>query len=245
MQGQEIQEVELVIEQTNAVTVPDAIKVALVTDLKPIATRMEYYERQADMQVGNQAQADAAAEIITAIGVDLKAVKEQEVLSRITDGLHKLHRKWTGLRDMFVTPLDCYRRQLKTTLDSWQEGERNKAAELQRQLQAKADEHARREREKLEKQAAAYKTEEKREEKLQAAAAVLAPTIHIEPPKTGVQFRKVWVATVKDKAAFLAACATRPELVGYVEINTTALQRAKSANAMVEFPGIELHQERR
>jgi hypothetical protein len=98
-------------------------------------------------------------------------------------------------------------------------------------LQAIADEHARKERDRLLKQAERLKTEEKKEERLAMAEAVVAPVIEI--PKaaavSGVSTRKTWdveivnvndipreymVADIKAITAFVRATKGKNRVAG-------------------------------
>jgi hypothetical protein len=234
----ELVEIEKAVEACNAVAVPDPVRVALVRDLKPIANRLAQYSAATAMTVANKEQADEAAQVCTAIAADIATVKQHEVLSKITDGLHQLHRRFTGLRDLFVAPMEFNRRTLKAKVVAWQEEERRKAEELTRKLQAEANAKAAKEREAMLKKAAALKTPEKAEAIRQQAAAVIAPTIHIEAPKSGLRVSKAWTVKNIDLDGFYAALATRPDLRGFVEINNTRLARAKAANPNMEVPGV-------
>ncbi|MDD5485968.1 MAG: hypothetical protein PHW65_00175 [Dehalococcoidales bacterium] len=238
----ELMEVEKAVEACNAVAVPDQVRVALVRDLKPVANRLAKYAVDAAMEVTNKEQADEAAQIFTMIAADIDTVKNHEVLEKITDVLHKLHRQWTGLRDLFIAPMEQDRRTIKGKIITWQEGERRKAEELNRNLQAEAEAKAAREREAMLKKAASLKTPEKAEALRQQAAQVIAPTINIEAPKTGLRVSKAWAVKNIDMDGFYAALATRQDLRGFVEINNTRLVRAKAANPNMEVPGVVFEQ---
>jgi hypothetical protein len=227
------------VEACNAVAVPEPIRAALVRDLGPVAKRLAGYSDVAkSLEVSNQGTADQATIICNDIAADIKAVKDHEVLSRITDGLHKLHRQWTGLRDLFIAPMERDRRTIKAKVIAWQEGERRKAEEAQRKLQAEADAKAAREREALLKKAAAVKTPEKQEAYREAAAAIVPPTIHVAAPKSGLRTQTVWKVKSIDAKTFFAAASTRPDLQGFAEIKTVAMERTKAANPNTEIPGV-------
>jgi hypothetical protein len=235
-----IEEVEVVARETNAMQVANPVIAALVADLGPVADRIALYQQQAQgIAVRTQLDADIATEVCDRIAADVKAVKGHEVLSRVTDGLHKLHRRWTGLRDAFVTPLESSRKEIRTKVIDWQETERKRAEELQRKLQAEADEKARREKARSEAEAAKLKTPEKREERLEQAAAVVAPVVHVEQPKVNMRgVARVWKVMAVDADAFYAALATDKSLRGYVEVDQVRMQLAKAANPAIEIPGV-------
>ena len=238
-----IQTVDAVVKETNAVVpVSDSIRAVLVRDLGPVQERISEYLRCMKAPVTNQAEADRAALVCADIATDIKAVKEHEILSKITAGLHTLHRRWTGLVNDFVTPMEAARRQIKSNILKWETAEREKAEAEQRRLQALADEQARKERERLEKQAAKMKTEERREALLEQAAAVAAPVIQVSAPVTGIRRQKRWTVKEVDEAAFFAALAQDKNLRGYVEIDRNRLARGKAANPGMEVAGITFEQ---
>jgi hypothetical protein len=279
----ELVEITRAVEACNAVAVPDPVRVALVRDLGPVANRLAKYAAATSMTVTNEAEAEEASQICTAIAADIATVKNHEVLSKITSGLHDLHRRWTGLRDLFVAPMTRDRKTIKDKVIAWQEAEKRKAEEIQRKLQAEADAKAAREREKQEAEAcrqrqieedARRKAEDARraaaeadgkerarleaaanaadraanaaavkaEARVEAAASVIAPTVTVAAPKSGLRTSKAWKVVSIKHDAFYRALATRPDLRGYIEIKTTAMERVKAANPSMEIPGIEFEQ---
>ena len=238
-----IQTMKAVIKETNAIVpMTNGIRAALVRDLGPMTDRLARYEGAALVPVSNKQDADGAAVLCEQIAQDIKAVKGHEVLSKITAGLHGLHRRWTGLINDFVTPMEAARRQIKSNILKWETAEREKAEAEQRRLQALADEQARKERERLEKQAAKMKTEERREALLEQAASVAAPVIQVSAPVTGIRRQKRWTVKAVDEAAFFAALAQDKNLRGYVEIDKARLARGKAANPGMEVAGITFEQ---
>lgn len=279
----ELVEIEAAVAACNAVAVSDPIRKALVRDLGPVAERLAQYAEAAMMQVTCQSEAGHATSICGSIAEDIKAVKDHEVLNKITAGLHDLHRKWTGLRDLFVAPMERDRKTIKGKIIAWQEGERKKAEEIQRKLQAEADAKAAREREKQEAEArrqreveemarrkaedarcAAEKAKgaeraileaeanaadrkanaaaEKAEVRQEQAAAVIAPTITVDAPKSGLRSAKVWKVKSINNEAFFTALATRPDLQGFVKILETGMERSKAANPSMTVPGVTFEQ---
>lgn len=238
----EIIEIEAAVEACNAVAVPNPIRVALVSDLKPIAERLAEYRKQADLHVITELDARAAAKVIEKISEDIKTVKEHEILRKITTGLHALHRRWTGLRDMFCEPMESARREIKNKIIAWEQAERAKAEAEERRLQAEADEAARKERERLEREAAKLKTPELKAAKLEQAAQTIAPVIQIQSPTIGIRTQKIWKVKEVNLDKFYGALSQRPELRGFVEISWSKLARAKAANTALEIPGVEFEQ---
>jgi len=234
-----VEEVMLAIRETNALGIADPVKASLVADLQHIADRLIWYEEKAaNCIVTNQTQADAAAIVCETIANDVKAVKGQEVLSKITEGLHKLHRQWTAIRGRFIDPMEASRKTIKQTINKWETAEAEKAQAEQIRLQAEADARARKEREALEAKAAKMKTEEKRQQYLDQAASVAAPTVTIEAPKSSVKFSTRWKVKAVNTTTFIQAAAQNTMMHGFIEIKTTALERSKAANPSLEVPGI-------
>jgi hypothetical protein len=126
------------------------------------------------------------------------------------------------------------------------EQERIRAAE-QARLQAEADEAARRERERLEKEAAKLKTPEKREERLAAAAAIVAPVVNVAsttPDIKGQGLRKTWKARVVDRKAAATAMLAWPDWTAYLTINEAELNRfAARTKGAVQVAGVEMYDE--
>ena len=236
----QIAELELVITDTNDLSVPDTAMRDIALVLRPIADSIPAAQAYAStLKVTNQSEAVAAAMRRDEMIAAAKTAKES--IDGFQDGiinkLHKLHRRWTAFRGLF-DPLEAAAKQVKQAIIAWQQAEEEKAAAEQRRLQAEADERARRERDRLEKEAARLKTPELREARLEAAAAVIAPVLRVAAPVATVGTQKRWYVLQVDRAAFLAAAAADPNLQGYITIDETKLARSKSANSALTVPGI-------
>lgn len=243
MSEDKIRLVAAVVADTNQVVpVSDGIRDALVRDLTPVIGRWAEYDAVAARPVSNKSEADAAVEVCNKIADDIRAVKSHEVLSKITSGLHTLHRRWTGLVSEFVTPMDAARRQIKSNILTWEDAERRKADDEQRRLQSIADEQARKERERLEKLAEQRKSPALKEAYREQAEQVAAPVIKIEAQRTRIRRAKVWTIASVDEASFYAALSQDKNLRGYVEINNARLARAKAANPTLDIPGVVFNQ---
>ena len=135
----------------------------------------------------------------------------------------------------------------KLKADKWRCEQERIAAEQQRKLQAIADEKARRERERLEKEAEKLKTPELKEERMEEAAAVVAPEVKIEGPAKveGVSVSMKWKARVTDINALIKAAKPGSVASTFVEFNSkSATAFAKSTRGKVEVPGVEFYAER-
>lgn len=235
-----IAELELVVINTNALTINDAALAEAVKTLKPIADGIpDAIERSESLTVSSANDADEAAKlrdaIIEAHKTATKTINEFD--NGIINRLHKLHGRWCALRKPFEL-LEGAAKTIKQKIIDFQEAERKKAEAEQARLQAEADERARKEKERLEKEAAKLKTPEKIQERLEAAAAVVAPVIRVAAPVSAVKTQKRWTIASIDKAEFLAAAAETPMMQGYIEIIESALVRSKAANELLEVPGV-------
>lgn len=236
----QIAELELVIDETNTLTVRDEALAEITATLRPIAESIPAaLAYAASLKVTNQAEADAAAARREKIIAD--GTKALEEINGFQDGLinklHKLHKRWTTFRGLFE-PLNTASRQIKQAIITWQTEEEEKARKEERRLQAEAEERARKERERLEAAAAKLKTPEKKEERLEAAAAVVAPVITVARPVAAVKTQKRW----RVKSYDLTAMGIPEAVQGYIEVKVSNLERAKAANTMLTIPGVEFHQ---
>lgn len=236
-----IEELELVLAETAGLSPRDEDRAALIATLRPIAETMpRHIEAARIMAVNSQHDAEFAAQardvILGEYNTAVDAINEFD--NGLIARLFQAHRKWTAFRGMFA-PLEAAAKTIKGKVINYQEGVIRAAKAEEARLQAEADERARRERERLEKQAAALKTPELREQRMEQAAAVVAPVVRVAAPVAAVKVQRRWAVRSIDKAAFLAAAASNPQLQGFVTIDETKLTRAKAANEMFVAPGIE------
>lgn len=240
--NENLNQVSVVATEATSLQVSDQERAAIVATLQPVATRLPAYQQFAETCViSTKPSADNAASILGDIDRDNKSVTEamEPWISRV----FQFHRRCTGLRNLFTDPLAAAKGKIKGKLIAWQEAERKAAEELQAKLQAEADEKARKEAERLTKEAGKLKTPEKVQERLEAAASIVAPTVRIEAQTvTGLRVQKRWVVKSVDLAEFLSAAAKDRNLWGYITVESTKLQRTKSANTMLEVPGVVFEQ---
>jgi len=242
-QVSKVEEVMLAITETNALEIADPVRQSLVSDLQPVANQIAAYEAAAKtMEATDTESAKAITELCETIATDIKTVKNQEVLSKIVKGLHSMHRRWTTIRGTFLDPMEAARKTLKGKVMDWDDAEQAKADEIERKQQAEVDAKARREREALEKKAAAIKTPEKKEALLEQAAATVAPTVTVNAPKSGIRSQLKWAVKSVDTGVFLAAAASNPMMAGFIEIKENMLARSKASNPAFACAGVEFHQ---
>lgn len=230
-------DLDTVVDGTNAVAVRDEAKAVLVATLRPIAERLAAYDRSAAMMtVNTKTEADAAVALLSQIKED-KECAGKAVETTVTQ-LHSLHKAWVSFRNRFVVPLDDTANIIKGKIASWQAAEDRKARELQAKLQAEADEKARREREALEKKAATMKTAEKQQEYIERAAAVApAPVVSVTAEKVdGVRFRENWTFEVVDAAAIPRE---------YLSVDHVAIGRVvRALKSKASIPGVRVYCQR-
>ncbi len=151
------------------------------------------------------------------------------------------HRALVAEKKTHQTPLQTTEALLKTAMLGYMQEEERK----RREIEAKAQEEARKEREKLEaraaKAAAAGKTE--KAEALQAtAAAVMAPLIPVTTQKlAGISTRITYSATVTDLLELCKAIAAGTIPVNAVTANMPFLNnQARVMKETLAYPGVKV-----
>ena len=199
----QITELEQIADDTNssAIAVTDPIKAEIIEAFGPIATRLEGYDRLATaMMVKSEEDAQECADQEALIQKDIKAIKDNETLTRITDTLHKLHRRWTGFRSEFDKSLTASKKGFRTKRIAWEDAQAVLAAKEQARLQAIEDEKARKLKEKEEALA------QKQRDKEEAARKAEQDALRKAQEATNEEERKKAQAEA-DKAAKQASAA--------------------------------------
>jgi hypothetical protein len=140
---------------------------------------------------------------------------------------------------------DKAERMVKDKALAWKGVADRLAAKEAAKAQAIADEKARRERERLEREAAKLKTPEKVAERLAEAEMVQAPVVAAADPTAGVQgaaTRKTWKGEVTDLAALLQAAVPGSVAAGLVMANQKAIDGlARATKGVVSVPGVRFY----
>ena len=181
----------------------------------------------------------------------LKEVKSAQ--KRVTDFFallkKKTHEAWKAViasENQVLNPLKAAEISVKEKMLTFQQEQQRKAYEEQAQLQVEADARAERERQRLLKQAEKLKTPELKEQRITEAEEIDAPvvSVHIETPKVaGISTRKVWKAEVTDKLAFIEAAIKDSNLLGFITIDESALNRvAQATKGALEYPGVKFYE---
>jgi len=246
---------EWVIGRTNALALRDERHDKLVESVRRCQAAISELITQAEtITVTDQSENQRAALVRT----QLKEWTEltEDLFQPHVSAAHEVHSMWTTMRGLVVNPAKDAAHTLKRAcLDFEAEQERQRLAE-QARLQAEADELARKERERLEKEAARLKTPEKKAERLAAAAAVVPPVVFVPKAAPVVSSRRKWVVTKFEKNVFIRNAAVSPVLLGYCEehcfpngnfrelvLSAQRLCSAKAANPELELPGITFRQD--
>jgi len=171
-----------------------------------------------------------------------KAVEEQRVA--IVDPLNKAK---TAVQKLFTPVLD----DLATAETHYKQlmlGFRREQDKIRQAEQARLDEIARKERERLEKQAvrAEDKGQVEKASMLTATAAVISAPIatstYVE--QKGISVKKTWKAEVTDKVALINAIIANPAFLNIIEIDSAALDRlAKATEGNIPLAGVRTFQE--
>lgn len=182
---------------------------------------------------------------------DVKTVRAS-IVEFFRDPKTKAHATWKAIvaKEKGLTErLDAVERQAKGVMLTWQRAEQEKARAEQERLRRIEEERARKEREKLAARAAKAAEKgkaEKAEELLAAADAVEAvvPIVQSEVPKVaGASTQRRWVVKAVDKAALVAAAAQDANLLGYLKVDESALQKiAMALKGQVSIPGVVFDQ---
>lgn len=149
------------------------------------------------------------AESFTEAGEGLKRIKgahkrAEEFFNPLLASTYEAHKAALSAKKKITGPLTEAESMAKRAMLSYQLAERQKAEIERQKLQAIADEQARRDREALEKKAAAAKKPETKQRYAEAATAVLAPVVHVQteaPAVSGISTVKRWTFRVTDAAS--------------------------------------------
>lgn len=151
---------------------------------------------------------------------------------------HNAHKAIVSKEKSYTDILDRVERVVKGKVLVYDHAKEKKRLEEQRRLQAVAEENARRERERLLKEAEKLKTPELKEQRLEAAAAVAAPVVEVAPVierQKGEATRKIWKARVVDESLI-----PREWLV----VDTKSLDAfARATKGIKSVSGVEFYEE--
>ena len=188
----------------------------------------------------------ASSEAAVKAGYDLKTVKvlAKQLEDKRTSITKPLNQALREVNALFKPAKDWLKKAEGLIKGKMLEFQREQDR-IARELQAKADEEARKERLKLKKAAdlAAMAGMAERAEDLREEAEVQeAPVIVSTAPKLeGIATRKTWKAEVTDKLLFVKHVAEkRNDLLGLIKVDQSALNaQARSLKDGLDIPGIK------
>lgn len=196
-----------------------------------VATRKEIVVQAGSYAIANAEHYQKASGLLMRIKTALKALEaaHDRIAAPIKRGLKELAQQAADSKAPFLHA----EQSIKASMLTWQNAERARAAEEQ----AKADELARKERERLAalaaRQEATGKTE-RAEATMERAAAVVAPVISREPPKvSGIATRNV------PKFEIVDASKVPDEYWTLDEVKIGKAVRATSGT--VPIPGVRIY----
>lgn len=183
----------------------------------------------------------------------VERLKEIKALSkRISEWFSPMKRKMDEAKKAILdaektlsVPLAQAEELAKSALLEYQR-EQDRIAEAERQrLQAIADQKAREEQARLEKQAAKLKTPEKKEALLEQAAAVQAPVIAVAskvPDVAGSSTRKTWDYEITDMDTFMQSACERRRYDMLLPNEKMLLAYAKAMREQAQFAGCRFYE---
>jgi hypothetical protein len=193
-------------------------------------------------KIANTAQYEEAGERLKAIKALSKRIDDtfDPHIKRAFDN----HRALVAEKKTHLNPLQAAEALLKRAVLSYQLAEEVK----RREAEARAQEVARKEREKLEAQAAKAAERgkvEKSEALSVAAASVIAPTVASTTPKlAGISTRTSYRAEVVDKMELVKAVAAGTVPLNALDANQPFLNnQARAMKETLAYPGVKVVQE--
>lgn len=256
MSQQPIEELQLVVRGANALRIKEKEAAALVGILQPIALGIPGAQQYADSltitTLEEEAEAARQLAIIIANADNAEAAIDgfaPEILEgkSLVKWLYENWRGWTGGRGRIVDPLRAVARAVKGKIIASQEARKEAARKEQARLQAIENDRAQKEAARLAKAAEKLKAPELKQERLEAAAAVVPTQVYVPPPPSSVSTRKKWIVRNCD----LEALGIPKHLVGYFKIerhpdgrfrsavlSAETLAGAKTRNTQLEITGV-------
>lgn len=194
----------------------------------------------------DQGSRDHAVEFLKDIKATEKKVKEYwgPLKKRASDA----HKAIVAKENEMIVPLRAKEHEINRIVLAFDRKVERKRREMEARLQAEADEKARRERNRLLKEANKLKTPELKEQRIAEAETVSAPAIQVEPDierTDGESTVRTWKAKLVNFHALVKAAADGNEaamsLLQYHAVAANKLARAVKDNMTV--PGVEFYEE--
>ena len=212
----------------------------IVARFKPLADSLDGFDRVATEAITTQDDAERVNAAMSSIK-DYEKWLSADALPEVEQA-HRTHKAWCKFRDVFAVRLSGAAATIRRKLITWQQAEQAKAEAERRRLQAIEDAKTEKARQELLKKAEKAKTPEKKE-MLAEMAETITPVSIVTETKKVIQTRRTWKVASVDKAALIKEAAKNPAIYsGYLEVNETALRKAKIANPELELCGVKFEQ---
>jgi len=171
-----------------------------------------------------------------------------DLFANIKDKTYTAWKAVVAQEKSFTDRLNAVEKQGKEAVKLFDRQEEERRLEKERRLNAEAAEKARKERERLEREAAKLKTPELREARLEQAAAIVPPTIHIESDivRNGDSTSRSWKAKLTDLDSLIEAAAKGNSLArSFLSFDQKVADKFASATKglQIQCPGVEWYQE--
>jgi len=181
---------------------------------------------------------------------DIKSA-QKKVVEFFEDMKANTYKAWKEIcnkEKSFLDPLSGAERLVKGKMLEWKLEEDRKAEEERIKLQKEVEAKAEREREKLLKKSENMKTESKQEEYMERAENVVTPIIEVQSKAEkvkGVSVSTTYEFEIVDKKEFVKAATNDDNLLGFIEINLSGLNKiAKATKGNVNYPGLKVNEKK-
>lgn len=181
----------------------------------------------------------------------LKSLKssQKKVLDFFSPMKKKAHETWKAIclrEKQIIEPIQKCETTIKQKMVHYQAAEEQRRQAEEQRLQAEAEARAEKERQRKLKEAEKLKTPELKDQRITEAESIEAPVITVQPetPKvSGISTRRTWKAKITDKKAFLKAAIKDSNLLGFITIEQTKLDKiAQATQGELNYPGIEFYE---
>jgi hypothetical protein len=190
--------------------------------------------------IQNQEQRDFAVQAVKGAAKWRKTISEW-----FADSKTKAHAAWKAIvaqETGLTSRIDAAERKAKAVIMAWDAEQERIRREEQARLQAIADAEARREAERLRKEAERLKTPELKAERLEMAEAVVSVAVQVAAPVkvAGEVTSTVWRAELTSIEALVKAAANGNKLaLSFLEFNQATANKCATANRdAVPVPGV-------
>lgn len=172
----------------------------------------------------------------------LREIEKQvdDTFDHLITQAHKHHKTLVAEKKRHAEPIEQARAIIKAKMIDWEDLQEKHRRDEENRLRVEAI--AKAESELLLKAAEAEKNGDKALAEAIVSAPIQAPAVTLPkatPKANGYMVRTLWDGEVTDIKALVSAAASRPELLGLLQVNQTALrQMATATKGAVQIPGV-------